>query len=106
MSTEKKHEDLEEYLVKESFVPTHHDQHQAKKMVVMRRRKIRAAKKEASLFSIFCAWVVEYQLGMKCSKEVLRSCTDSFRPLDQPATSASTHTRFLPTSTQTDTHIL
>ena len=64
MSTEKKHEDLEEYLVKESFVPTHHDQHQAKKMVVMRRRKIRAAKKEASLFSIFCAWVVEYQLGM------------------------------------------
>jgi hypothetical protein len=54
----KKHEDFEEYLVKESFVPTHHSA-KTRKMVVRRRKQ----KEESSLLSIFCAWVVEHQLG-------------------------------------------
>jgi hypothetical protein len=66
VSCEKKREDIEEFLVKESFVPTHHsEQHQAqKKMVVMRRRKVKTSKPPQSLLSMFCEWVVEHQLGM------------------------------------------
>lgn len=62
---EKKHGDLEEYLVKESFVPAqHNEQHQTRKMVVMRRTIKKARRKnEASQPSILCAWLVEYQLG-------------------------------------------
>jgi hypothetical protein len=69
---EKKREDIEEFLVKESFVPTHHnDQHQAKKkMVVMRRRKTKGQKPEQSLPSMFCEWVVEHQLGMSMPRKL------------------------------------
>lgn len=67
-STEEKcGEALEDFLVKESFVPTHHSEHHhTKKTIVMRRRKLREkkAKAEQSLASSFCAWIVEYQLGM------------------------------------------
>jgi len=64
---EKCGEALEDFLVKESSVPTHHSEHHhTKKMIVMRRSKMREekAKAEQSLASIFCAWIVEYQLGM------------------------------------------
>ncbi len=58
----KKHEhDLEEYLVKETFVPTHSQGNRKTRKMVVRRRK---QKVDASLLSIFCAWVVEHQLGM------------------------------------------
>jgi hypothetical protein len=48
---------LEEYLVKESFVPAGHGARTRK--IVVRRRKV----EELSPFAAVCAWVVEHQIG-------------------------------------------
>ena len=58
----KRQEQLDEYLVKETFVPTgNHGRHSNnnRKMVVRRRKQ-----KEESPLASFCAWVFEHQLGM------------------------------------------
>lgn len=59
-SVAKKTEHLEEYLVKETFVPTHHAA-QPRKVIVRRRKQ---KKEESSLLTIFCEWIVEHQLGI------------------------------------------
>lgn len=57
----KQHERVDEYLVKDSFVPAHHSHQGVKRKMVVRRRK---AKKEESPLGMLCAMVVEHQLGM------------------------------------------
>ncbi|KIW04535.1 uncharacterized protein PV09_04289 [Verruconis gallopava] len=82
----KKHaEHIEEFLVKESFVPTHHHHEQsrhARKMVVRRRKQ----SVESSLLSVFCAWVVEHQLGLSINLLLLLSLTHVLFPQIRPRT--------------------
>jgi len=56
----KPHERVDEYLVKDSFVPAAHHKNQQKKKMVVRRRKV----KEESPLGLLCAMIVEHQLGL------------------------------------------
>ena len=57
----KKQEQLDEYLVKENFVPLGH--HGPPRKMLVRRRK----QKEESPVGVLCAMIVEHQLGTHSS---------------------------------------
>jgi hypothetical protein len=55
----KSQQSLNEFLVKESFVPTGPSQHVRKRKVVRKKKVV-----DESPLSVLCAWVVEHQIGM------------------------------------------
>ena len=72
----KSQQSLNEYLVKESFVPTGPSQHVRKRKVVRKKKVV-----DESPLSILCAWIVEHQIGMflcvwNCTLDVLTICQD------------------------------
>jgi hypothetical protein len=55
----KSQQSLNEYLVKESFVPTGPSQRLRTRKVVRKKKVV-----DESPLSVVCAWVVEHQIGM------------------------------------------